>query len=58
MKTLKAAMQASVTELHLDWELGGSPKLMQVPRELPAMFAGDRMIVYAVNGGEQVISLK
>jgi hypothetical protein len=54
MKTLKAAMQASVTDLHLDWEIGGSAKLLQVPRELPPLFAGDRLIVYAVNNGEQV----
>ena len=55
MKTLKSAMQASVTDLQLDWELGGSPKLVQVPRQMPPLFTGDRLIVYAVNGGEQVI---
>jgi hypothetical protein len=54
MQTLKAAMQASVTDLHLDWEIGGSAKLLQVPRELPPLFAGDRLTVYAVNNGEQV----
>jgi len=54
MKTLKSAMQAAVTDLHLDWEIAGSAKLLQVPRELPALFAGDRLIVYAVNSGEQV----
>ena len=57
MKTLKAAMQVSVTDLHLDWELGGSAKLVQVPRELPPLFAGDRLIVYAFNNGQQVIDL-
>ena len=47
-------MQASVTDLHLDWEIGDSAKLLQVPHELPPWFAGDRLIVYAVNKGEQV----
>ena len=51
-------MQASVTDLHLDWEIGGSAKLLQVPRELPPLFAGDRLIVYAVNNGEQVSANK
>ena len=55
MKTLKAAMQASVTELQLEWSLGGSVEMMQVPRELPPLFAGDRLIVYAINTGKQVI---
>jgi hypothetical protein len=55
MKTLKCAMQASVTDLHLDWQLGGSPKLVQVPREMPPLFAGDRLIVYAINSGEQTV---
>lgn len=54
MKTLKSAMQASVTDLHLDWQLGGSAHLLQVPRELPPLFAGDRLIVYAFNTGKQV----
>ena len=48
-KTLKAAMQASVTSVQLDWQLGNSAKLIQVPRHLPPLFAGDRLIVYAIS---------
>jgi len=49
MKTLKAAMQSAVTDLHLDWQLGGSPKLIQVPEQMPPLFAGSRLIVYAIS---------
>lgn len=48
-------MQASVTDLQLDWQLGGSAKLVQVPRQMPPLFGGDRLIVYAINSGEQVL---
>ena len=54
MKTLKAAMQTSVTDLKLVWHLTGSDKLVQVPSEMPPIFSGDRLIVYAVNAGQQV----
>ena len=54
MKILKCAMQVSVTDLELEWNLGGSAKLVQVPRELPPLFSGDRLIVYAVNNSDQV----
>jgi len=49
MKTLKAAMQTSVTDLHLDWRLSGSDKLVQVPSQMPPIFSGDRLIIYAIN---------
>lgn len=55
MKTLKLAMQATVTDLCLEWHLGGSVKLAQVPRMMPPLFAGDRLIVYAVNSSEQSV---
>jgi len=54
MKTLKAAMQTSVTDLKLEWHLTGSDKLVQVPSEMPPIFSGDRLIVYAVNAEQQV----
>jgi len=54
MKTLKAAMQTSVTDLQLEWRLSGSDKLVQVPSEIPPIFFGDRLIIYAVNAGQQV----
>jgi len=50
MKTLKSAMQTSVTDL----QLSGSDKLVQVPSEMPPIFSGDRMIVYAVSAGQEV----
>ena len=52
MKTLKAAMQTSVTDLHLEWRL--SDKLVQVPSEMPPIFSGDRLVIYAINAGQQV----
>jgi len=54
MKTLKAAMQTSVTDLQLEWRFSGSEKLVQVPSEMPPLFSGDRLIVYAINAGQQV----
>jgi len=54
MKTLKAAMQTSVTDLQLEWRLSGGDKLMQVPSVLPPIFSGDRLIIYAINTGKQV----
>jgi len=54
MKTLKAAMQTSVTDLQLEWLLSGSDKLVQVPSEMPPIFSGDRLIIYAINTGQQV----
>ena len=54
MKTLKAAMQTSVTDLQLEWRLSGNDKLVQVPSELPPIFSGDRLIIYAINAGQQV----
>ena len=54
MKTLKAAMQTSVTDLQLEWHLSGSDKLVQVPSEMPPIFSGDRLIIYAINAGQQV----
>jgi len=57
MKTLKAAMQTSVTDLQLDWRLSaGTDKLLQVPSELPPIFSGDRLIIYAINAQQQVSS--
>jgi len=47
-------MQTSVTDLHLEWRLSGSDKLVQVPSEMPPLFSGDRLIVYAINAGQQV----
>ena len=54
MKTLKSAMQTSVTDLHLEWHLSGRDKLVQVPSEMPPVFSGDRLIVYAVSAGQEV----
>jgi len=54
MKTLKAAMQTSVTDLHLDWRLSGSDKLVQVPSQMPPIFSGDRLIIYAINALQKV----
>jgi len=54
MKTLKAAMQTSVTDLRLEWRLSGSEKLVQVPSEMPPIFSGDRLIIYAINAGKKV----
>jgi len=54
MKTLKAAMQTSVTDLQLEWRFSGCEKLVQVPSEMPPLFSGDRLIVYAINAGQQV----
>jgi len=54
MKTLKAAMQTSVTDLQLEWRLSGADKLVQVPSEMPPIFSGDRLIIYAINAGQQV----
>ena len=48
MKILKAAMQISVTDISLDYQLSGSPKFTQVPRQMPPIFAGDRLISYAI----------
>jgi len=52
MKTLKAAMQAAVTDIHLDWQLGGSPSIIQVPQQMPPLFGGSRLIVYAILPGK------
>jgi len=54
MKTLKSAMQTSVSDLQLEWQLSGRDKLMQVPSEMPPMLSGDRLIVYAVSAGQEV----
>jgi len=56
-KTLKAAMQTSVTDLELEWRFSGSEKLVQVPSEMPPVFSGDRLIIYAINAGQQVITI-
>jgi len=57
MKTLKAAMQTSVTDLQLEWRLNaGADKLLQVPSDLPPIFSGDRLIIYAVNAQQEVWS--
>jgi len=54
MKTLKAAMQTSVTDLKLKWRLSGNDKLVQVPSKMPPVFSGDRLIIYAINAGKKV----
>lgn len=42
-------MQPTVTDLHLDWQLSGGPcELVQMPKEMPSLFAGDRLILYAM----------
>ena len=58
MKTVKAAMQVSVTDLHIDWQLSGDVQMLQVPRQLPALFAGDRLVVYAISSTNQVHDIK
>jgi len=57
MKTLKAAMQTSVTDLQLEWNLGGSDKLLQIPSVVPPIFSGDRLIMYAINASQEVTHL-
>jgi len=47
-------MQTSVTDLQLEWRLSGADKLVQVPSEMPPIFSGDRLIIYAINAGQQV----
>ena len=54
MKTLKAAMQTSVTDLQLEWNFGGSDKLLQIPSVIPPIFSGDRLIIYAINASQEV----
>ncbi len=55
IKTLKAAMQLAVTDLHLDWEFeGGFCDLIQMPKDLPPMFAGERLIIYNIVAANKV----
>jgi len=54
MKTLKAAMQTSVTDLELEWRLSGGEQLVQIQSVMPPLFSGDRLIIYAVSAGQQV----
>lgn len=56
VKTLKAAMQPTVTDLHLDWQLSGGPcELVQMPKEMPSLFAGDRLILYAMALKDKIV---
>jgi len=52
MKTLKAAMQMTVTDLELKWRLSGSHKLVQIPTKIPPVIYGDPLIVYAINADQ------
>ena len=55
MRLLKYAMQISVTNVSIDWRLGGSVDLTQIPLELPPIFDGDRLIVYALVSNQSVL---
>lgn len=55
MRLLKYAMQISVTNVSIDWRLGGSVDLTQIPQELPPIFDADRLIVYAVVSNRSVL---
>lgn len=48
IKTLKAAMQASITDMRLNWELSCPQHPIQLPREIPPVFSGERLIVYNI----------
>ena len=48
MKTLKAAMQMNVTDVSLKWNLASPPEVQVVPKPIPPVYSGDRLILYAV----------
>lgn len=52
---MKAAMQLAVTDLHLDWKFeDGTIDLIQMPKELPPLFAGERLIIYSMTSADEV----
>ena len=51
MKIMKQAMQGSVRQVELEWSLPAEVKVTTVPQQVPAIFSGDKLILYAILKG-------
>ena len=59
MKILKQAMQGSVRDVTLDWFVPPEVKVTTVPEKVPAIFSGDKLVMYAVmKGAVSMLSVK
>ncbi|XP_022810501.1 von Willebrand factor A domain-containing protein 5A-like isoform X2 [Stylophora pistillata] len=48
IKTLKRARQPVITDVSVNWKLDKGWTVHQIPASLPALFSGDRLVVYGV----------
>lgn len=51
---LSRALTPSLTDVTVDWNLSADPscRVEQVPRKIPPIFAGDRLLVYGIFDGD------
>ncbi len=48
---LKQAMQSSVQDVVLEWSIPPEVKVSVIPEKVPAVFSGDKLIMYAIIKG-------
>ena len=51
MKMVKQAMQSSVRDVVLEWSIPPEVKVSVIPEKVPAVFSGDKLIMYAIIKG-------
>ncbi len=54
MKILKQAMQGALRDVSLNWSLPPELKVTVLPEKFPAIFSGDKLVMYAVIKGAAV----
>ena len=48
IKSLKKALQPSVTDLELEFDLLSGFEAFQAPRNIPTLFKGDKVVIYGI----------
>lgn len=52
MSVMKCAMQPCVTDVTLQWQLPKGVEIINLPREPPAIFKGEKLVLYAIIKGK------
>ncbi len=48
IRSLKRALQPALTDVSLEFKIDGKPEILQCPQTLPPVFAGEKLVVYAL----------
>ncbi len=48
IRSLKRALQPALTDVSLEFKIDGKPEILQCPQTLPPIFAGEKLVIYAL----------